>query len=814
MIAEQPRGQPEQAPRFLPLIFALFIGSGCAALVYEIVWFQLLQLVIGSSAVSLGVLLGTFMGGMCLGSLWLPRLIPPRHHPLRVYAVLELAIGILGILVVLGMPFIGRLYTTLGGHGPLGILLRGLFSGICLLPPTMLMGATLPVIARWVGTTRRGVSRLGLLYGGNIAGAVLGCLGAGFYLLRVYDMPAATYVAAVLNVVAAVIAFALARITPYPGAEDSAARKPAAAAPGSWPVYVTIALSGMSALGAEVVWTRQLTLLLGGTTYTFSIILAIFLIGLGLGSGIGSYAAREVVRPRRALGISQFLLMGAIAWSAWMIAESLPYWPINPALTRNAWVILQVDFVRCLWAILPAASLWGASFPLALASAASEGQDPGRMVGAVYAANTVGAIAGALVFSTLLIPWLGTQASQRILITCAALATVLMLGFWSPRESGHPGFDKRSAVWLLLIIGIALGLASSVPRIPGLLVAYGRFMTMRLQDRVDIIYVGEGMNSSMAVSRLPNGVLNYHNAGKIQASSEPQDMRLQLMLGHLTTLLPEHPRSILVIGCGAGVTAGAVSINPRVERVTIAEIEPLVPQVVSKYFSEYNYDVVRNPKVRVELDDARHYLLTTREKFDAITSDPFDPWVKGAATLYTKEFFEEVREHLNPGGVATVFVQLYQSSTDVVKSEIATFLQVFPNGVVLGNTYDGAGYDLVMLGRLAQTPIDLDEMERRLRTQEFAQVAQSLRKTGFYSAVDLFSTFAAEGPQLKRWLQDAQINRDRNLRLQYLAGLVLNESQEAAIYWQILACRRFPENLFTASPERLQALKLGIAAAR
>ncbi len=810
---EQPRNHTAQASRFLPLIFTLFIAGGCAALVYEIVWFQMLQLIIGSSGVSLGVLLGTFMGGMCLGSFWLPRVIPPRLHPLRVYAVLELGIGILGILVLFGMPFIGRLYTMLGGHGPLGILLRGLFSGICLLPPTILMGATLPVIARWVGTTPRGVSRLGLLYGGNTAGAVLGCLGAGFYLLRVYDMPAATYVAAVLNVAAALVAFVLARITPHLRAEDSAARE-SAVAPGSWPVYVTIALSGMSALGAEVVWTRQLTLLLGGTTYTFSIILAIFLVGLGLGSGIGSYAAREVVRPRQALGVSQFLLVGAIAWSAWMIAKSLPYWPINPALTQSPWIILQVDFVRCLWAILPAAALWGASFPLALASAASEGQDPGRMVGAVYAANTVGAIAGALVFSTLLIPWLGTQASQRILITVAALSAVLMLAFWSPSESGNSGFDTRRAVWLVLIIGITLGLASSVARIPGLLVAYGRFMTVRLQDKVDIIYVGEGMNSSMAVSRMPNGVLNYHNAGKIQASSEPQDMRLQLMLGHLTTLLPEHPRSILVIGCGAGVTAGAVSVNPEVERVTIVEIEPLVPQVVSKYFSEYNYDVVRNPKVRVELDDARHYLLTTREKFDAITSDPFDPWVKGAATLYTKEFFEEVREHLNPGGVATVFVQLYQSSTDVVKSEIATFLQVFPDGVVLGNTYDGAGYDLVLLGRLAQTPIDLDEMERRLRTPEFAQVAQSLRKTGFYSAVDLFSTFAAQGPYLKPWLQDAQINRDRNLRLQYLAGLGLNQSQEAAIYWQILACRRFPENLFTASPERLQALKLGIAAAQ
>ena len=569
----------------------------------------------------------------------------------------------------------------------------------------------------------------------------------------------------------------------------------------------------MSALGAEVVWTRQLTLLLGGTTYTFSIILAIFLIGLGLGSGIGSYAVREVVRPRRALAVSQFLLVGAIAWSAWMIAESLPYWPINPALTRTLGHLAGRPR-----ALLVGHPPGGSPVGRQLSVGARIGRIGGtgsraygrrrlcrqyrgrdrRRAGVQHAADPLAGHTGV------------TAHLDHVRGACGGIDA----GFRSPCESGNPGFDKRSAVWLLLMIGITLGLASSVARIPGLLVAYGGFMTMRLQDRVDIIYVGEGMNSSMAVSRLPNGVLNYHNAGKIQASSEPQDMRLQLMLGHLTTLLPEHPRSILVIGCGAGVTAGAVSINPRVERVTIAEIEPLVPQVVSKYFSEYNYDVVRNPKVRIELDDARHYLLTTREKFDAITSDPFDPWVKGAATLYTKEFFEEVREHLNPGGVATVFVQLYQSSTDVVKSEIATFLQVFPNGVVLGNTYDGAGYDLVMLGRLAQTPIDLDEMERRLRTPEFAQVAQSLRKTGFYSAVDLFSTFAAEGPQLKRWLQDAQINRDRNLRLQYLAGLGLNESQEAAIYWQILACRQFPENLFTASPERLQALKLGIAAAQ
>src|SRR6185312_13068519 len=159
-------------------------------------------------------------------------------------------------------------------------------------------------------------------------------------------------------------------------------------------------------------------------------------------------------------------------------------------------------------------------------------------------------------------------------------------------------------------------------------------------------------------SQLGNGVLNYHNAGKVQASSEPQDMRLQRMLGHLTTLLPPKVDNVLVIGCGAGVTAGAVSINPKLGRETIAEIEPLVPKVVSKYFGAHNYNVVTNPKVDVYLDDARHYLLTTDRKFDAITSDPLDPWVKGAATLYTAEFFEVVKNHLNEGGVVTLFVQL------------------------------------------------------------------------------------------------------------------------------------------------------------
>jgi spermidine synthase len=797
----------------MPAMLLLFIGSGCAALVYEIVWFQLLQLVIGSSAVSLGVLLGTFMGGMCLGSLWLPRYVSDREHPLRVYAYLELGIAVLGVLIIFGMPVLERIYTAWAGSGVIGIMLRGIAAGICLLPPTMLMGATLPAISRWVQLTPQGVSWLGFFYGGNTLGAVIGSLLAGFYLLRVHDMVTATFVAVFLNVLVASIAILIARATPYEATEVVTTE--ATAAPGSWAVYVAIGLSGLTALASEVLWTRLLSLLFGGTVYTFSLILAVFLFGIGIGSSLGSVLARDLERPRLALGWCQMLLCGAIAWASYTLALSLPFWPIDPSIATSPWYTFPLDLARSFWVLLPAAILWGASFPLALASVATKGQDPGRLVGGVYAANTVGAIVGALGGSLLLVTWLGTQHAQQALIIISGLAALLVL---EPLPVAGEAGRTRSALAGTLPIVIAAVcaalLARNVPEIPKLLVAYGRYAATRSGQDIDVIYMGEGWNASVAVSRLPGGVLNYHNAGKVQASSEPQDMRLQRMLGHLTTLIPKNPKRVLVIGCGAGVTAGAVSIDPAVEHETIAEIEPLVPEVVSTYFAEHNFDVVRNPKVRVQLDDARHYLLTTDEKFDAITSDPLDPWVKGAAMLYTREFFEIVKSHLNPGGVVTLFVQLYESNTPAVKSEIATFMEAFPNGVVWGNTQEGRGYDLVLLGQLEDRPIDVDEIQARLSRPEYGPVARSLSEIGMTSAIDLFSTYAGRGPDLRPWTRDAMINRDRNLRLQYLAGLGLNLYQSDRIYSEMLVHARYPDGLFVGSDATLHALREGIARAQ
>jgi spermidine synthase len=209
----------------------------------------------------------------------------------------------------------------------------------------------------------------------------------------------------------------------------------------------------------------------------------------------------------------------------------------------------------------------------------------------------------------------------------------------------------------------------------------------------------------------------------------------------------------------------------------------------------------------LHLDDARHYLLTTREKFDAITSDPLDPWVRGAATLYTREFFEVAKAHLNPGGVVTLFVQLYESNDAAVKSEVATFLEAFPGGVVFANTSNGLGYDLVLLGQLNPRPIDVDAVQARLNDPANAAITKSLNEIAIYSATDLFGTYAGRALDMTGWLKGAMINRDSNLRLQYLAGLGLNLYQSDAIYRNMIRESQYPEGLFTGSPATLAELR-------
>ncbi len=787
--------------RYLPAMLLLFAGSGCSALIYEIVWYQLLGLVIGSTAVSLGVLLATFMGGLCLGSILLPKFLSRARHPLKAYGVIEAGVGVCGLLALAVIPLIGGIYVAAVGHGFPSALLRALVCGICLLPPTMLMGASLPAASRWVETSNRGVSWMGLLYGANTAGAVVGCLLAGFYLLRVADIYWATCAAAAINAVVAAASFVLARMTAYrPDEAASETEQTAAEVSGDRAVYVVIALSGAAALGAEVVWTRLLGLMLGSTVYTFSIILGIFLFGLGAGSAVGSIAVRGSKNPRAALGWCQMLLAGGVAWTALQLSSSLPYWPINPFLTTNLAHLFQLDIARCMWAILPAALLWGASFPLALAAAARRG-DPGRLVGRVYAANTAGAILGALAFSLILVPAIGTRLCEAALIGLSLVSGIIALG---PLARRSP--STAPMAWLAAAACVAGFLATQVRDVPPELIAYGRRILTNM-GYSEVLFTAEGINSSIAITRWNDGRIQFHVSGKVEASTEPFDMRLQRMLGHLPALLHPKPKSVLIVGFGAGVTSGTFTRYPSIERIVICEMEPLIPQAAKKYFAKEHYNVLDDKRTQVFFDDARHFVLTSPEKFDIITSDPIHPFVKGSATLYSKEYFEMVKNKLNPGGLVTQWVPLYESDMDTVRSEIATFFEVFPDGSVWANELDGGGYDLVLMGAANPAPFDVDAAAKRLDDASYLPVKQSLQDVGFQNLYELLGVYAGRAADLKPWLAGAEINRDRNLRLQYLAGMALNQSRQGEIYGKMLQYRRYPEGMFQVSPEWKQQLE-------
>jgi spermidine synthase len=413
-------------------------------------------------------------------------------------------------------------------------------------------------------------------YGANLAGSVFGCLLAGFFLLRLYDMTTATCAAATLNVVVAIAALVLAGKTA--AAPQTEIPLSDTETQSSYPslVYFTIALSGLSALGAEVVWTRLLSLLLGGTVYTFSIILAVFLIGMGLGSGAGSIIARTCAAPRSALAFCQLALAGAIAWAAFVICRSLPYWPINPGMYTNdwgPWHMFQLDILRAAWMVLPASLLWGASFPLAIASIAVPGRDPGRMVAAIYASNTIGAILGSLGFSLLVIPRFGTRWAQQSLILIAAISAVIAFVSCAsaPRSIGARGSKLSGLTFARLSYGIAALLAvtiliETVSGIPWMMVAWVIFGNLqargkRISEKDDplqgskpfsgTVYVGEGMNVSSPSRNRPRAF--FHGAGKVQHPASLRTCPAADARSSSPACRTGSGKGRFVVACGAGV---------------------------------------------------------------------------------------------------------------------------------------------------------------------------------------------------------------------------------------------------------------------
>lgn len=818
-------------------LLGLFVASGCAALIYEVVWFQQLGLSLGASAISLAIVLTSFMGGMCLGSFSFPRFVSRQWHPFAVYACLELLLAVCGVLILWGLPAVGRFYWSFAQTGTADLFLRAFFALLILLPPTMLMGATLPAVSRAFESGPEGVAWLGRFYSANTLGAVIGCLTSGLYLLRVHDAATATAIAVGLNLLVAAVAFAIRHQLPYHPQVDRVLRVQDTSSPGVprpvWgnvAVAVVIGLSGLTALGSEVVWTRLLALLFGPTVYTFSLILGVFLTGLTLGSAAGAGLVRRVRSPGLALAINQLLLAAAIPFAGYMIVQVLPYWwgenhDDLPLTTR-----MGLDVVRALAALLPATCLWGASFPLAIAAVSGAGRDHGVVVGRLYAANTLGAVVGALSISLLAIPLGGTRFAIQSVTLLAGCSGLLMLvrhvsgsragnlnlalplapgpsslitadrgadfnnsshsaAARSTSLDGRSGSARRTYLALPALLGLGAAVAVLtllVPTIPNGLLAWGRVVDQWPQR--DYIFVAEGLDSAIVISDRADGMRSFHVAGKVEASTTASDMRTQRLLGHLPAMIHGRPVKVLVICCGSGMTCGAILRHPSVEKLTLCEIERQVTVAARTYFAPQNHGALTDPRLEIVIDDGRHFLATTTEKFDIISTDPIHPWVRGAAALYTEEFYQLCKQHLNPGGVVTQWVPLYESSEAAVKCELATLLKVFPHASLYSGQGHRNGYDVIAVGMLDESRLSPSLLTRQWYTTP--EIRASLAEVG-YSDADMFQdAFVAYGSELTDWLATAEINRDSNLRLQYLAGLTQAAQSEQGILTSIIKNRR------------------------
>jgi spermidine synthase len=792
-----------ESTRRLYLIFAL---SGVASLIYEVVWFQLLRLTLGVNAGSLGITLACFMGGLFVGSFAFARWVPVRWDPLKIYALIELGIGAIGLFLPTVLGGIRDSYLAQAADPRTAFVLRSLISAALLIPPTTLMGATLPALSRWVRSGEGQVASIGRLYAWNTIGAVFGALGAAFFLMPRLEFLKTNLTAVVLNGIVAVLAWTLRgkyRV-PETGSESSVT----AEVTDSTPVYLAYALNGAAALGFEVLWSRMLGMALGATVYAFAIVLGVFLLALGLGGAFGARIIKRTRDPRRAFAILQAGIAAAVSSTGFLVPfVTFTFADLEAtAVTADSPTLHLIWLLRTAVVVFPGAFLWGMSFPFALASVAKTASDPAKPVGYLFAYNTVGAVAGSLGASFLLLPLFGsTRATAHLIVlplTAAAIlyfprmwpgrtpllatAVAMVVTFVTPVPTGVSrlleGILTLSAVpSLLFLIGIACWLlyryrarawapilaaggflqACVFPMPPQLYMLgylYARHDDARMND--EIVVFKEGTIEPVVVYRHPpDDSLHVAINGKTCATSIPADMQAQILLGLIPVLLSSDPQDAVVVGLGAGITSGSVTVSDAVKRVRIVELEPKV-EYSARAFAPYNHDVMANPKVRLTIDDGRHFIATSKEKFGVITSDPIDPWMAGAAALYTAEHFKQCRRHLIDGGVFMQWVGLYELDRNGLKSILAAFAEAFPDGEIWLTPSD-----VLLVGSTRKMTIDVEALKKRIAADP--AVGLELQRAFLPHLEDLLAQNLCSFDSLKGFLKDSPVNRDGNLYVQF-----------------------------------------------
>lgn len=773
-------------------LLVLFFVSGATALTYQTLWVGELELVFGTSTFAIATVLAAFMGGLAIGGFAAGRIADRVARPLRWYGVLEIGIGLYAAFFPVLLTIVTPLYLALWRALVPGPVMYGLIQfglvGLILVLPTAMMGATLPLLARFATRKLAGAgAQIGLLYAVNTAGAVFGTFLCGFVLLPQLGRFDATMIAATANLVLGAAAIGLDawvhRTSPPPPVEDDlhVAEPVAAALP---VVTAAIALAGFSALAYEVAWTRLLGLMLGASTYTFSLMLLAFLVGIAFGGRIGGPLADRWMKD----GVQKVLLgfagievgIAVVSYLLMYLYPNLPFWYV-----RVFDVLHAVEYPRAVWVVslviaglimTPPAVLMGMHFPVAVRAAIGRPDALGGPVGRIYGANTLGGVFGAFVAGFVLLPTIGLQ--WTIFVAAAVeLAAAAMLVVFALRGT------QKTLVYAgpLVCVGLLFVFASLRPPWDPMLMTAGMYhYVSHFEDhsregildysvgQYDLVFYEEGLSSVVTVARnRETDNMWLANNGKVDASTTT-DMPTQVLCSLLPLQFAPALDDVMIIGLASGVTAGAVTLVPDVKSLDVIELEPAIRRAALQ-FGEYNHDVLQDPRVHLIHNDGRnHVLLTPEGTYDVIVSEPSNPWITGVSNLFTREFFELGKTRLKPGGVWSQWVQMYGMDTKDLRTLLRTFAEVYPNVIVYATIEDA---DLVLIG--SDAPL-VPSLENAQKLFDWPKVVEELWAVPIDNPMDIVALYQMDRGTMLELAGEIRQNTDDNMAIEYSAPLNLH----------------------------------------
>lgn len=786
-------------------VLAIFFLSGMTGLIYEIVWTKMMSLTIGSTVWSLTTVLVAFMGGLAAGSYIAGRLGERIKRPLLVYGVLEALIGLYAIcvpfLINLTEPVFAFLYNNYYGSFITFSLFRFLVCALILFVPTMFMGATLPLLSKFlVRSSSRVGSGAGALYAINTLGAVAGSLVAGFVLLPTFGQWRSILLAASLNFAIAVVAVAMhkfwnkAREAPEQATAESVEKD---GAPKGLQKLSTVALvcliayasSGFAAMVYQIAWTRALALSLGSSVYAFSIIVSAFILGLALGSVVASIFVERFKRRLLVFAIIE-LLIAFSAVAAIPIIGKLPLWSVSLVTNYSSSYsqLLALQFGIVFLIILVPTMLMGMCFPVASGIYAKERGLVARGVGGIYSANTFGAILGSFVGGFVFLVWFGMEKSiiygSWINLGAAGLLFIFAVKFSRVLRVG-----VGAVVFLLSAL-----LVNQVPEWDEAVMSSGpmsyagfhkkiseneRISLEEVLKRDEILLFKEGPNITLSVAKTDAGTIFLRVNGKTDASTG-RDMNTQILLGQLPMLLHENPRDVFVLGLASGVTLGSVALHP-IQKAVCLEIAKYTREAYN-FFKHVNNDPLADNRVNLIIGDARTNLKLSNDTYDVIISEPSNPWIAGISTLFTVEFFELVEKRLNPGGIVCIWVHAYNMNGEDFKLIINTFRKVFPSAT-MWEALRGGDYLLIARKPPGSLLIDVALIERKLKDPK---IMKDLSRAGASTTATLLSHFIMGEKKMALVIKGPEIHTDDRLSLEYNAPKNLFKDYYKDIYKNIL----------------------------